>query len=419
MASLKNFAAQQRVSLFIFFIVQSVIFITWAPLDKGKLNPALSFVGAVPMSLPYGDYKVIASAIQYHELGGNPYENGIFDFAGRKYNYPAYWLEMPFLGFDQAQIKYVYIVFATLFAIGLSLAFWNDRTKAWYSYLPFIFSPPVFLALERCNYELIVFFLVVLAVWICFRSRSHIAGWIGGGMMYLATVLKVFPVFGFIIFVRDSWKKTFLFLTPFAILSAAYFAYSRPYLKLVHENTPWSQFLSFGLNVLPFNIAKWIAPESKVLPVYFLALAWLLAAVMILIGFRQGKRKLPGDGTGVYDAALFRGASCIYIAVFLMGSNFDYRLLFLLATLPFIFRMLREDTMRRSVYTMYLGCMLVGMWFSEANLLWRYNTFGRSFVLALNELCCWGLFFISVLLQFQLLPPFLREIIYRESAGSK
>lgn len=413
MASLKNIAIQQRVPLLIFFVVQSVIFITWIPLDQGKLNRVLSFVGAVPMSLPYGDYKVIASAIQYHEQGGNPYETGAFDFAGRKYNYPAYWLQMPFLGFDQHHIKYVYIVFASLFAMGLSLVFWRDKTRAWCGYLPFIFSPPVLLALERCNYELVVFFLVVLAVWIGFRSKSHVAGWAGGGILYLATVLKVFPVFGFIVFVRDNWKKTFLFLTPFAILSVGYFAYSRPYLKLVHENTPWSQYLSFGLNVLPFNMAKWISPESKVLPVYFLAVAWLLAAMVLFISYRLGERPLPKDESGVYDAVLFRAASGIYIAVFLMGSNFDYRLLFLLATLPFVVRMFREDVSSRRTYALYFGCLFGALWLSEANLLWRYHTIGRSFVLALNELCCWGLLFFCVVLQFKLLPPFLREIVYR------
>ena len=50
-----------KVSILIFMIFQGVVFVTWTPLDRGELNVALSAVGVVPMSVPYTDYKVIAS----------------------------------------------------------------------------------------------------------------------------------------------------------------------------------------------------------------------------------------------------------------------------------------------------------------------------------------------------------------------
>lgn len=406
-----------RVSIFIFFIFQSAIILTWFPLDRGELNPALSAVGAIPMGKPYGDYKVIASAIQYYEQGGNPYETGRFDFAGRKYNYPAYWLKFPILGVENHNLKYVYIVFATLFCIGVGLVFWGDKTKFWYGYFPFLFSPPVFLGLERCNYELIVFFLVVLAVWVCCRGPGMGRSWVGGSILYLATILKVFPVFGFLIFVRESWKRTLLFLIPFGILSAAYFVYSRPYLKLVHENTPWSQYISFGINVIPFNVSKWIAPESEVMQVYLLGVAWLTALAFILLGYVKGKKALKISGMESYDAYLFRAAAVIYIAVYLMGSNFDYRLIFLLPTLPFVFRMLREDPNGHWIHTLYLICMFIGMWMSEINILWRADFYMRSAVLMINELSFWIVLFYCIRMQFKLLPAYIREIIYREQSA--
>ena len=282
--------SRYKISILIFLIFQSFVFVTWTPLDRGDLNVALSAVGVVPMSVPYTDYKVIASAIQYKEQGGNPYETGDFDVEGRKYNYPSYWLKFPVLGFEDHQIKYVYIVFATCFSLGLGLVFWRDPNPHWYGYLPFIFSPPVFLVLERSNYELVVFLLVVLAIWICCRSEKYSRGWIGAFLLYFATILKVFPVFGFLVFVRESWKRTLLFLIPFAILSAAYFVISRESLKLVHENTPWSLFLSFGINVLPYNLAELISKEAVLLPVYLLALAWVVAIVFIVLGYLDGKQ---------------------------------------------------------------------------------------------------------------------------------
>ena len=415
--SLKTFS-RFRISIFIFFIFQSTVFLTLRPLDRGDLNPALSAIGVVPMSMPYGDYKVIASAIQYYHAGGDPYSTGIFDFSGRKYNYLPFWLHFPSLGVDHEHIKYVYLVFASCFCLGLFLVFWKDNNPYWYAYLPFLFSPPVLLCLERCNYELLVFFVFVLGLWICRKSSEQLLSWLGGTLLLLATVLKVFPVFGFFIFVRDNWKRTFLFLVPFGILCAIYFAYSRPYIKLVHENTPFGQYLSFGINVIPQNVSQWILIESKILPVIMLAVAWIVAGAIILKGYYSGRSELQVEDRESYDVLLFRGASVLYITVFLMGSNFDYRLIFLLPTLPFIFRMWRENEGSRSTYSWYLGALLGAMWLTEANELWRSDDFLRSTMIIINELCAWVLLFICIALQFKLLPPFIRQIVYRESAPS-
>ena len=116
-----------------------------------------------------------------------------------------------------------------------------------------------------------------------------------------------------------------------------------------------------------------------------------------------------------YDAYLFRGSAVIYIAVFLMGSNFDYRLIFLLPTLPFVFRMIREDIEGRSLHRIYLILLFVSMWASEGNLLWRLDDFRRSTILIFNEVSCWGLLFYCIRMEFRLLPDYIRQIIYREA----
>ena len=419
MEKLTQGVARYKVSILIFLIFQGFIFVTWTPLDRGDLNVALSMVGAIPMQKPYGDYKVIASAIQYHEQGGNPYETNEYDFQGRTYNYPSFWLKFPFLGFEDQQIKYVYIVFATCFSLGLALLFWRDSNPHWYGYMPFIFSPPVFLVLERSNYELVVFFIVVLAIWIGRKSEARILGWVSGSLLYLTTVLKLFPVFAFVVFVRDSWRRTFLYLVPFAVLSVAYVVISRESLKLVHEHTPWNLFLSFGISVIPNNLSELISKDSVMLPTYLLMVAWIVAIAFVVLGYLKGKKPWELEGKEAYDSHLFRAAAAIFIAVYLMGSNSDYRLIFLLPTLPFVFRLLREDTENRSLHRIYLILLFVCMWMSEGNLLWRMDNFGRNSVLYLNELSCWGLLLYCIWMQFKLLPDFVRHVIYRESATSE
>jgi hypothetical protein len=148
--------------------------------------------------------------------------------------------------------------------------------------------------------------------------------------------------------------------------------------------------------------------------VYLLGAAWLTALAFILVGYVKGKQALKVSGLESYDSYLFRAAAVIYIAVYLMGSNFDYRLIFLIPTLPFVFRMLREDPNGRWIHTLYLGCMFIGMWMSEINILWRADFYMRSTVLMVNELSCWVVLYYCIRMQFTLLPTYVREIIYRE-----
>lgn len=322
---------------------------------------------------------------------------------------------MPFLGLEQEDIKYVYLAFASLFAMGVALVFWKDKTKHWYAYLPFIYSPPVLLCLEWCNYELIVFFTVVLSIWICLKSTGYLRDGLAGAVMLLATCLKLFPVFGFYIFVRHSIKKSLFLLVPFALLTLLYLIINKPYIELVRENTPWSPYISFGVPVLPNNIAMAIDKSAVMLPAYLILVAWVLVAVCFIVGYKLACEGLPDSLIESYEAKLFRGTIAIFIGCYLLGSNFDYRLIFLIPALPFIFRLLREGTIAKWIPSSFLALMFVAMWLTEANLISRDDA--RIFypVLYINEICCWLLLTFSIYFQFRLLPNFIRKIIYPNS----
>jgi hypothetical protein len=54
-------------------------------------------------------------------------------------------------------------------------------------------SPPVFLAMERCNNDLLMFLLLVSAAWLV-TSRYRAGMIAGGGMIVLAAALKLYPL---------------------------------------------------------------------------------------------------------------------------------------------------------------------------------------------------------------------------------
>ena len=422
MLSMNENASQSLKSLFvpvvIFMVVQATVLLTWAPLGKGDLNPYLSAIGVVPLQVPFGDFRTISAGVQFVEQGGDPFVDGKYDFMGREFNYPPIWLKFSFLGMSPEAVSYVYFTFASLFSIALMLLFWRETNRAWPVYFLFIFSPPVILALERCNNDLFIFFLIVLAVWIGKSSASRIQNWVAGSLLFLATVLKVFPVFAFYMFLRRSWKDTLMILLPFGLACAAYFVSIKPTLDLIHENTPWGIYLSFGVNVIPSFLADKYPESSFCQGAFPLALMWAIACLGLLAGLLLGKKRPLIHGSEGYEAVLFRTGAAVYIFVFLMGSNYDYRLMFLLLTLPFSFQMVSTEPAQRPWFLCYLVTMFIAVWVNEAA---AYHWSGGVLMEAgflLNELASWVVFFMLVITQFRMLPDFFRKIVYRNSAVS-
>lgn len=401
------------VPVIIFLIVQSTVLLTWAPLGRGDLNPCLTAVGVVPLQVPFGDFRTISSGVQFYEQGGDPYTDGRYDFMGRAFNYPPIWLEMSFIGLSPEGVSYVYFFFASLFSISVMLLFWRETKRTWPLYFVFIFSPPVLLALERCNTDLLMFFLIVLGIWLARDSGSKLQDWICGVLLLAATVLKVFPVFAFYVFVKKNWRRTLLFLIPFGALCGIYFVSIKPTLDLIHENTPWSVYLSFGVNVIPNYLSEKF-PESELFRgVIPFTLAWVLAFFGLLTGLKLGRKAIQSSDREGYDSKLFRVGGAVYIAVFLMGSNYDYRLMFLLLTLPFSFRMISQQRNQRYWFVVYLVALAAGLWINEASFHYWSGGALMEIGLLLNELASWVLFFMLVVSEFRLLPDFVRQVIYQ------
>lgn len=405
-------------ALIIFLVVQAFILLTWGALGSGGLNPFLKAVGVVPLHVPFGDFRTISAGVQFYEQGGDPYTDGRYDFMGREFNYPPIWLNLSFLGVSPEAVSYIYFIFATLFSLALLLLFWRADYKGWYLSFLFILSPPVLLALERSNNDLLMFFLIVLGIWIGRKTVGRLQNLLCGVLILCATFLKVFPVFAFYCLVRENWKVSLRLLVPFGIISGAYFVSIKPILDLIKENTPWSLYLSFGVNVIPEYFADKFSDVALFQGASLLVLAWAVAAIGIFLGYQKGRQAISADDLEDYDATLFRTGGAIYIAVFLLGSSYDYRLMFLLLTLPFALRSAFSKTESGRFFGVYLSVMGMAFWINEASFHYWSNGALADVGLLLNEAANWVLFFMLLVAQFRLLPEFVRKLIYKDFVGS-
>ena len=405
-------------ALIIFLVVQAFILLSWGALGSGGLNPFLKTVGVVPLHVPFGDFRTISAGVQFYEQGGDPYADGRYDFMGREFNYPPIWLNLSFLGVSPEAVSYIYFIFASLFSLALLFLFWRADYAGWYLSFLFILSPPVLLALERCNNDLLMFFLIVLGIWIGRKTVGKLPNFLCGVLILCATFLKVFPVFAFYCLVRENWKASLRLLVPFGIISGAYFVSIKTILDLIKENTPWSLYLSFGVNVIPEYFADKFSGVALFQGSLLLVLAWVFAAAGIVLAYQIGRQAIFTDDLDEYDATLFRTGGAIYIAVFLLGSSYDYRLMFLLLTLPFALRSVFAKTGSGRFFGVYLGVMGAAFWISEVSFHYWSNGSLADVGLLLNEAANWTLFFMLLITQFKLLPEFVRKLIYKDFVGS-
>lgn len=284
-----------------------------------------------PMDLPFGDTRAILAPVESYKQGFDPMVQNPSDPWRRKLNVPRIWLGIHLLGIDQGYTLHLGIIFVMLFVVGIYLylpPLSNVQVGLLFSA---ILSPAVLLCIERGNVDLVMFSLVAIAV-VCINRHPV---WATVSLL-LGLVLKLYPVFGLTVLLRRS-KSTVISLATvsfgFAVILTIY-TFSD--LALIRRNTPLSTAMSYGIDVMWLIVTRNYDPSVKLfgrILSYVTGLAILLYALSALA--KDSAVSVDDDGRSL-DA--FRAGSAVYIGTFLLGSNFDYRLIFLLFTIPQLWR---------------------------------------------------------------------------------
>jgi hypothetical protein len=150
----------------------------------------------------------------------------------------------------------------------------------------------------------------------------------------LTTVLKIYPVF----LVITLAKKPKIFI-PLIVIIAGYFLYSLGELKILQAgNTaltdPASVIASYGFDTNIQIIQHIITGQSDT--TYTVLKYILILASLILIAFISRNHNLTSTSNSAYKTDLFIAGGIIFSGTYLVTSNWDYRLIFLLLCLPYI-----------------------------------------------------------------------------------
>jgi hypothetical protein len=177
------------------------------------------------------------------------------------------------------------------------------------------------------------------------RRRGEMV--LGGGIL-LAAVLKLYPIAAIVCLLRRNRRPLAVVLTTITVF-ACWAYYWRDDLSLVRVNTPEFAWRSFGYKTFFISAFQYVfKPPVQTDTAGYLAsthlppvleviatLALLLAILTsVALGFRTRRRwaidlELESEG----QCRFLIGAS-IYVLTFALGTNFNYRLIFLLLCIP-------------------------------------------------------------------------------------
>lgn len=321
----------------------------------------------------------------------------------RRMNYPSVWLLLPALGVGPEHTVPLGITFGLLFVASVAAIGGRKHTLPTAVLLLLTtFSPAAMLALERGNTDLVVFSLVTVFA-LCLATPGIRALAAGGGSLLAAAVLKLYPIAALAAaFVRrDRRSRVMVVGVAGAFLASA--VLTMPDLLLIVRSTPISGDVSYGYKVMQaFTYVH--LPQDLLVVSAAIAIALLAAPVLWWAAARWSLARCPGDRPSA-ELILFTAGASIYVITFLLGSNWDYRLIFLIPTVPKLMQWSRTMGPLRFLSTAALACIVVSCWYLPIRAAWLDAGHRLLGVLLLDEIANWMLFYLlGGLLISRLLP---------------
>jgi hypothetical protein len=263
------------------------------------------------------------------------------------------------------------------------------------------------LGVERGNTDLIIFVMMVIVLWLHAspRFRVRLLGYAG---ILVAAVLKLFPFFAIIICLREKRSRAFVILAASFVLFGLYAVATLNDLRTIQMLVPQPTTYSYGAEVVleRFNSAISGNVSVPLSPILMLPLAGLLFMVGSFLGF-HGSILGSSQYLNEKEGCAFLAGVSIYVGSFVAGINWDYRLIFLLLTVPQLFAWSKGKNR-------YGAISLITV-FALAGILWLGVglRIGRSAIFPIDQFIEWWLFFYYTYASMRL----LRQLIVGSGAS--
>jgi hypothetical protein len=271
-------------------------------------------------------------------LGFDPLINNPAMPTGNVMNYPRTWFALFYMGVDQSDtVVFALVLIAFyLFAIFLLVRECNTTFGKFLLGVLSVSSPSV-LAMERGNIDMLIFFLMVVAGVLYLKNY-----YFSSVIIFISFSLKLFTIFALSILLFNPSRRKFFTFTLVIVLCFIGLFYFYDDIQLISRGTPRSSTLSFGylVSYRPFfremmslfPMLDW--SREGILLAYKLILASLILGSIFMGFFSSRCCQIRSNSDS--KSILFIMGALIYFGVFIVGNNWDYRLIFLFLLVPLL-----------------------------------------------------------------------------------
>ena len=349
---------------------------------------ARPWLGVPPGPSLFFDTRNITAALECRRLGYDSLVENPCDPWDRPMFYPRVWLLLRWLGLDQSDTMAVGVLIAALFLISLCLLTGRISAGEGVVVAVAVCSPAVMLALERANMDVVLFSVLVLAV-LLWRWGTELSRTLSPFLVLVAATGKLYPVFGLPAYALLRHRRAALAAAVCGVLFLAYVAVTLDDVKTVATTATQGQHYSYGARILIGQAYHLVAGQDwqgASMAAQAIAAISLLVPVLFLWGWVRHRLGLGiGEASQAPTAELlaFYLGSLLYVGTFAVFKNYDYRLVYLLLTLPQLMRWVsqgRPSDPRRSLAGLGLTVTLLALWI---------DTLSEQLVL-MDELVSWA-----------------------------
>ena len=213
-----------------------------------------------------------------------------------------------------------------------------------------LFSPPTLLIIERANFDMLIFLLIVLIAF----SNSSFLNFI---IITFASLLKYYPLVLMVNFFIEkvrSTKKILLILSLFTIVVLFLFYLTGESWGLIQHkmqdfDPPWGN--QFSVKALAIISKNW---ENYEYPVILL-ISYIFFIVFTIIFFLAFKKTRFINKVNIYsfEEKLFILGANLVVAVYLINHNIHYREVFIILLFPFLMKLNKSIDNKIFKYLIY------------------------------------------------------------------
>ena len=336
---------------------------------------------------PFDDLKTVVIYANKLNFGINPY-------AGKPIVYPRFSLYfVNLLGIRvNNYVFYSILLIFTFVILSVKLFKVNTIYRAIISFFLLI-SPSILLLLERLNIDLLIYLFIVLGL--CINKRSLIFVFIKNLIFIFLALVKVYPIVLFGLVLKEDITLRLKIMTIFLMISIFLLVniYFYEDLIIFTKSIPQPSELAFGRKVLIQEyLPKWLL---NVISIVVFSLFIYLTNLFIKKRNEDFEDFIKNIHYVKLNERLFISSALLYVFSFVMSNNYDYRFVFLLLGIPFLFSLKKSNKIKHILIVFILFSLYASsfhryfipfqnytQWFIGRNLLMIFKYITTSFVSA-------------------------------------